>query len=153
MPEEPEIAYELEIQVAPDFQALVDERQLEAAVVAALRQDPPDEPVELTVVITDDEEVRELNRTYRGVDAPTDVLAFEMGRGIYPDPQQPLYLGDIIISYPRAVEQAREYGHSPQRELNLLAIHGVLHLLGYDHATEEEQAEMRRLQEQALESI
>ena len=143
----------LNLHIRPGFAAHLDEALLRAAVAAALRQDPPASPVELSLVITGDDEIAELNRTYRDSEGPTDVLSFSMGPDAFTPPGEPLYLGDIIISYPRCVEQAQQAGHAPQRELSLLAIHGVLHLLGYDHGTAEEQRQMWRLQDQALASL
>ncbi len=105
---------------------------------------------ELTIVITDAERVRELNRSYRHVDATTDVLAFPMQEGETVPEEDVPYLGDVIIAYPVAKQQAREYGHSVQEELRLLAVHGILHLLGYDHATAEEEARMWARQDAIL---
>lgn len=109
---------------------------------------------EVTVVVTDDNTVRSLNRTFRGVDAPTDVLSFPSQEGEdVPLPSEEAsvpYLGDVVIAYPVAEAQARQYGHSPQEELRLLVVHGVLHLLGYDHATPEEEARMWARQEAIL---
>ncbi len=143
----------LGIQVRPDYEGQIDEALLHRAVMAALRQDPPDSAVELALVITGNDEIAELNRAYRGVAGPTDVLSFGAGPNAFTPPGEPTYLGDIIISYPRCVEQAQQIGHPTSREICLLTIHGVLHLLGYDHATEEEQREMWALQDQALASI
>jgi probable rRNA maturation factor len=95
---------------------------------------------ELTVVLTDDAQVQELNRQFRNVDAPTDVLSFPAGE-VDLDTGN-LYLGDIIISIPRAQAQTLAEGHSLEDELRLLVVHGVLHLLGYDHADEEEKVAM-----------
>jgi len=142
--------FHLHIEILPAFSPHVDQTALRDAVAAALQEKPPSGTVELSLVITNDHEIRRLNRTYRAIDAPTDVLSFGMGESPFPSPGEDLYLGDIILSYPRAAEQAREYGHSTQAELNLLAIHGVLHLLGYDHETAQDQREMWRLQEHAL---
>ncbi|MDI3280889.1 MAG: rRNA maturation RNase YbeY [Bacillota bacterium] len=104
-------------------------------------------PGEVGIILTSDEEVRALNRRHRGRDAPTDVLSFPLA----PDWRSPyLLLGDVVISLERAREQAREYGHSWEREVGYLAVHGLLHLFGYDHATEEERAEMRRCEEAIL---
>jgi probable rRNA maturation factor len=107
---------------------------------------------ELTLVITDDEAVRALNRTYRGVDAPTDVLSFG---GQTPDfitaPDAGDYLGDVVASYPRAAAQA--VGHSAQAELTLLVVHGVLHLLGHDHAAPDQLETMWRRQAEILERL
>lgn len=95
---------------------------------------------DLTIVLTDDDEIRALNRDFRGVDAPTDVLAFSAHET---DPQTNRhYLGDIIISWPRAIEQATVRGHSPEAEAQLLVVHGVLHLLGFDHDEPEAQERM-----------
>ncbi len=144
---------QLELQVADEYMGQLNESRLRAAVMAALRQDPPEGPVELSLVITGDEQIRALNRTYRGIDAPTDVLSFATDEGFFAEPDTPLYLGDILISYPRAVEQAAEYGHSAQAELDLLVVHGVLHLLGYDHATEDAERQMWELQDRALQEL
>lgn len=118
---------------------------------------------EVVVTIVSNERIHELNRDYRNVDRPTDVLSFAMnepGEGemeIYMDESEleafPNMLGDIIISLPKAQEQAEEYGHSLDRELGFLAVHGFLHLLGYDHGTEEEEKEMFSRQEAVLEQI
>jgi len=109
---------------------------------------------ELTVLITDDERLRELNRRYRGVDSPTDVLAFGgRAEGFVEAPGAAIYLGDVVISYPHVLAQAEEQGHSPERELALLVIHGVLHLLGYDHTTPEEEAIMWARQEAILREV
>ena len=117
---------------------------------------------ELTLVMTDDVTVQRLNRIYRHVDAPTDVLAFAMTetRGdsgptfvAAPAAEQGNvpYLGDIIISYPTAARQAKVAGHSLVAELALLVVHGVLHLLGYDHTVPAEKARMWQRQRELLE--
>lgn len=111
---------------------------------------------EVCVTLTDDDRIHELNRTWRGVDRPTDVLSFplrEPGEGETPvreAPEGPEPLGDIVISVPRAFEQAAQYGHSFERELAFLAVHGFLHLLGYDHQTPVEEREMVARQEAIL---
>jgi len=114
-------------------------------------------PYEVSMVFTDSETVQQLNRDYRGMDEPTDVLAFYMlpqgegndSFGLPPD--EVTRLGEVIISYPQAMEQAREQGHSPERELALLIVHGILHLLGYDHEKPEEEDEMRKREKELLE--
>jgi len=103
---------------------------------------------DITVVLTDDAELQTLNRQYLGVDAPTDVLAFPAGE-VDPD-SHALYLGDVIVSLPRAQAQAVAGGHTLKSELQLLVVHGVLHLLGYDHAGEEEKAAMWAVQARVL---
>lgn len=122
----------------------------EGAVAAALRHERAEGDV--NVVLTDDEEIRELNRAFRGIDAATDVLSFPAREGEdvgIPDD----FLGDIAISVPRALLQAEEYGHAPERELAFLAVHGALHILGYDHTNEEEAKNMFALQEIILQDM
>ncbi len=102
----------------------------------------------LTVVISTDAQLQELNRQYLGVDSPTDVLSFPAGEL---DPEsEAMYLGDILISYPRALAQAEAAGHAVQAELQLLVVHGTLHLLGFDHAEEDDKALMWKTQEEIL---
>jgi len=95
---------------------------------------------DLSIVLTGDEALQRLNHEFMGIDAPTDVLSFPADF-IDPDTSQP-YLGDVIISIPRAKAQAFENGQSVQDEVLLLVVHGVLHLLGYDHALPEEKEQM-----------
>ncbi|HEY8345104.1 MAG TPA: rRNA maturation RNase YbeY [Bacillota bacterium] len=107
---------------------------------------------EVGIILTDRETIHQLNRDYRQVDAPTDVLSFALSEGDQ-EPQAefiPDLLGDVIICIPKAQEQAREYGHSFEREVLYLAVHGVLHLLGYDHQTAEEKQVMRAAEERFL---
>jgi probable rRNA maturation factor len=132
-------------------------RCLEAAAIREYVQG------EVVVTLVNNERIHELNREYRGVDRPTDVLSFAMnepGEGemeIYLDESDmeefPNMLGDIIISLPKAQEQAEDFGHSLERELGFLVVHGFLHLLGYDHGTEEEEKEMFSRQEEVLQQI
>lgn len=116
------------------------------------------EEAEVDVTIVDDEEIHELNRQYRGMDKPTDVLSFALDEGeedepeLIGGPEEHLY-GDIIISAETALRQAEEYGHGLEREMTYLAVHGMFHLLGYDHMTEEDKAEMRAKEEEALRAI
>ena len=103
-----------------------------------------------SLILTDDEEVHYLNKTYRNIDRTTDVLSFALNDGgAFPGPIN--VLGDIYISIPKMKEQAKEYGHSEKRELSFLAVHGLLHLLGYDHTLgEKEEKEMFDLQKEIL---
>ena len=127
---------------------------LEKAIQAALGSNQVDRVVSLTVVITNDEQIRELNRTYRGVDAPTDVLSFgNQSNSTAISGADDSYLGDIVISYARASEQASLFGHSVDEEISLLAVHGVLHLLGYDHEEEGDKQRMWTLQNAALDRL
>ncbi|GAI58439.1 unnamed protein product, partial [marine sediment metagenome] len=114
-------------------------------------------PYEMSLVFTDSETVQRLNRDYRGVDESTDVLAFYMlpQHGADADfvspPDDITHLGEVIISYPKTEEQAKEQGHSTEQELTLLIIHGILHLLGYDHEKPEEEAKMKAREKELLE--
>ena len=103
--------------------------------------------------MVDDETIHGINKDYRNVDRPTDVISFpsEEGEEIIAPPDG--FLGDLVISYPRAVAQAEEYGHSVRRELSFLAVHGTLHLLGYDHMTDEDSKNMFALQDEILDYI
>ncbi len=117
-----------------------------------------EEDSEVDVTIVDDEEIHTLNRDYRGMDKPTDVLSFALDEGddeepeLIGGPEEHLY-GDIIISAETALRQAEEYGHGLEREMTYLAVHGMFHLLGYDHMTDDEKAEMRAKEEEALRAI
>jgi probable rRNA maturation factor len=115
------------------------------------------EGTEVSVTFVDNERIREINREYRDKDQPTDVISFameEMGEGEIAiiGEDIPKVLGDIIISIPRAKEQAEDYGHSFARELGFLAVHGFLHLLGYDHMTKEDEEKMFSRQKEILEA-
>ena len=104
--------------------------------------------VELSVLLCTDEFIHALNRDYRGVDSPTDVLSFAQREGEGADRDDPI-LGDVVISVETAARQASAYGHSPEIELRVLLIHGVLHLLGHDHIEEKDALRMR-VEEQRL---
>ncbi|NOH00812.1 MAG: rRNA maturation RNase YbeY [Chloroflexi bacterium] len=132
---------------------------LERAALLTLELVPPLNPdlgpdsanADLTIVLTDDRQLHELNLDYLGVDAPTDVLSFPASET---DPETgTTYLGDVVLSVPRAMEQAQAAGHSVEAEAQLLVVHGTLHLLGYDHATEEEKAVMWAEQAKVLERL
>lgn len=145
----------IEVQIEEPFQAQARSVLIRQAALAALAHQQVPRSCELAVVVTDDEALHELNRRYRGVDAPTDVLAFSNeARGPFVDaPGQPRYLGDVIISFPRAAAQAVEAGHPTEVELQLLTVHGVLHLLGYDDEVEEERAQMWKVQSEILRTL
>ncbi|MFX3674420.1 MAG: rRNA maturation RNase YbeY [Paenisporosarcina sp.] len=124
----------------------------------AARSEGIDPGSELSVSFITNAEIQEINRVYRGKDTPTDVISFameELGEGEMDIKIEgaPRLLGDILISVERAKEQASDYGHSEERELGFLAIHGFLHLLGYDHLEEEEEKEMNNKQEEILQSF
>ena len=136
------------------------EKRLKEVIAAALDAEGVDVPCVVDVCITDDAGIQETNRDMRGVDAPTDVLSFPMfelapgdkPRGSWADPDtDKVWLGDMMISAQRAAAQAEEYGHGLERELAYLAVHSVLHLLGYDHLDEgPEKARMREREEAIL---
>ena len=137
----------IDLQIEAAYSPLVSAAYLRAVVEATLRHEEV-AAGEVTVVISGDELLHQLNREYRGIDAPTDVLSFaaqEEGEGetaFVSAPEAAGYLGDVVISFPTAQRQAEAAGQPTLAELGLLAVHGVLHLLGYDHADEEEEAEM-----------
>ena len=106
--------------------------------------------VVFNIIIVDNEYIHQLNKTYRGVDRPTDVISFALEDNGACETEFGRILGDIYISIDQARIQAKEYGHSLKRELAFLSIHGFLHLLGYDHMTEEEEKEMFGRQEWIL---
>jgi probable rRNA maturation factor len=160
---------DIEIQVLDDFADLVNEADLTEAVIAALVAGSAEDGVSVSIVIAGDELVRELNDTHRGLDEHTDVLAFsfthegdyygeerpeaadEGGFVLPPGESEPL--GEVIVSYPQAQRQAEGVGHSLERELTVLLIHGVLHLLGHDHMEPGDEAIMKPLEAQALAAI
>ena len=121
-------------------------------VVAELEALSPQTEVDITLV--DDAAIHELNRTYRGIDRPTDVLSFALDEGEEEpegdDDEIEHLLGDVIISAPTAVRQGEEYGHGLEREMTYLAVHGMLHLLGYDHMEEKDKLIMRKREEEVL---
>jgi probable rRNA maturation factor len=111
---------------------------------------------EVGLVFADDAYIRELNRDYRGIDASTDVLSFALDEGEEPEvqggPEESL-LGDIVISLETAERQAAEFGHSLEREMAYLTVHGMLHLVGYDHEEEADKDAMRRQEEHILAAL
>jgi probable rRNA maturation factor len=110
-------------------------------------------PSTVGLLITDDNSIRRLNLEYRGEDSATDVLAFPMTNGsdgFVSPPSAPPHLGEIVVSYSRALAQAAEYGHSEEEELDRLIIHGVLHLLGYDDHSRSDREVMWGRQEAAV---
>lgn len=147
------------IHIEQEFRDFVDQEWARKIVRQAIKAENVSHPYEMSLVIAGSETVQKLNRDYRSVDEPTDVLAFCMlnqqgdGSDFVLPPDNVLRLGEVIISYPEAVEQAKEQGHSTERELALLIIHGILHLLGYDHEKPEEVEKMRAREKELLENI
>lgn len=148
--EEP-VGCEVDVQIAPAYAGSLSEVRLRQIAETVLHAES--RLGQVAVVVTDDDGIRELNRDFLGNDEPTDVLAFsaqEEAEGFVAAPEVDDYLGDVIVSYPRAVAQAKEAGHPTEREIALLIVHGLLHLLGYDHGDEEERAAMWARQEAIL---
>jgi probable rRNA maturation factor len=133
-----------------------DRPALRAVCRAVLANEGIGGEVVLTISFVDGPEIQAINAEHRGIDRVTDVLSFSLvesvdGRSDFALPAgEPRELGDILICYPRAVEQAEEYGHSVEREVSYLTVHGLLHILGYDHEEAREQAAMRAREEAAL---
>jgi probable rRNA maturation factor len=130
--------------------------EIERIINFAAKKEKIVEQTEVSVTFVSNDRIQEINREYRDKDAPTDVISFameELGEGEVElvGEGMPRILGDIIISVPKAKEQAEEYGHSFLRELGFLAVHGFLHLLGYDHMTKEDEEKMFTLQKEILE--
>ena len=148
---------QIDIHAEGEFRALVDKGWVRKIVRQVLKAEEVASPYDLSLVFTDAGRVRQLNRDYRGVDEPTDVLAFYMlpqkgfDSSFALPPDGVTHLGEVIISCPQALVQAKEQGHSLQRELALLVIHGVLHLLGYDHEESREGKRMREREKELLE--
>ncbi|MBN1303806.1 MAG: rRNA maturation RNase YbeY [Anaerolineales bacterium] len=141
----------ININTDPGLSQSVKQPLLERAVITALEQQGAAPETDLTIVLTGDDQLRSLNREYLGIDAPTDVLSFPASET---DPETgTLYLGDILISAPRAASQAEQAGHSLEAEVQLLVVHGVLHLLGHDHAAQDEKRRMWEAQARILEAI
>lgn len=124
------------------------------AVLASLLSEGYDRDCEVSVTFTDNEGIRAINREFRDIDAPTDVLSFPMDDDEESIGGQIAELGDIVLSLERAHEQAEEFGHSDEREIAFLCAHSVLHLLGYDHETSpEDDAEMREKQRRIMKEL
>jgi probable rRNA maturation factor len=146
----------VDVLIRPEFERYVVAEDVLRAAHAVLQAESASSETALSIVITDDDEIRSLNRQFRHVDAPTDVLAFAddpTEQAFVTAPDEPPYLGDVIISYPRARVQSVGQHHSAAAELRLLIVHGVLHLLGYDHVTKEEQARMWARQDAIISTL
>lgn len=124
----------------PDAEELMEK----ICIFACQQEDIPEDRVEISLSFVDEEEIRKLNREYRGIDKSTDVLSFPQFEVDEEVPEYgPIFLGDVVICSPVCKRQAEEFGHSENREFTYLFIHSVLHLLGYDHIDEEERNRMR----------
>lgn len=158
-----QIEREVELPFEFDYEDLIHN-----VIEAAMDYEKCPYEAEITIVLTDNDSIREINREYRQIDAPTDVLSFpavdyaqpadftalEEDSFDYFNPDTgELMLGDIVISIDRVLAQAEEYGHSQERELGFLVAHSMLHLFGYDHMEEEERAVMEQKQREILEGM
>lgn len=150
---------QLGIQIDDRFQENLNKTWLSKIVEHCLKIKRFDYEVELSLLITGDETIRDLNQRYRGIDETTDVLSFalteegsDVSQFIVP-PDDIIHLGEVIISYPRAVMQAEKAGHGKEKEMALLIVHGILHLLGYDHDEPDREIEMKGLERKILDDI
>lgn len=141
------------VQMEPQYEHKLDADALHRLAIGVLRAEGAKGPLEVGVVVTTDQEVRMLNRQYLGHDYNTDVISFGMGDqdGRFVTPaQRPPYLGDVVISYDRAAEQASDYNHSTEQEVATLLTHGLLHLLGYNDLEEADREKMLARQNQLI---
>ncbi|MFQ5856510.1 MAG: rRNA maturation RNase YbeY [Anaerolineae bacterium] len=147
---------EVDVRVDESCADAVDSGEIGRWAARTLATVAPNETAALTVVVTDDATIRALNREYLGIDVPTDVLAFSQIEGAaLPDPGPGAgrrYLGDVVVSFERAVVQADEYNEPVERELSRLVVHGTLHLLGYEDQHEADREKMWEVQERILSS-
>jgi probable rRNA maturation factor len=145
--------HEVSILIEPPFRGCLDRAALRRLAVRVLKSEGVAPPAEVGLVVTDDETVRDLNRRYRSLDEPTDVLAFGHEATSEPfitPPDGVRRLGEVILSYPTAERQAVQAGHSVQQEAAHLTVHGILHLLGYDHEDPGDDRRMRAREGQLL---
>ena len=161
-------SFQVDVHVFDEFDCLVSVKSLAQVVQETLAIEAPGDNVSVSVVVAGDDLVRDLNKSHRGLDENTDVLAFSFThQGEYYGVRQPSLrdpretdfvvppghgetLGEVIVSYPQAGRQAAESGHAVEKELALLVAHGVLHLLGHDHNEPKEEVAMRRLEAKVL---
>ena len=164
--------FRIDVQIFDEFENVVSESLVLQAVSAAMESESCEPHTHVSVVIADDEVVRELNRQHRGLDEKTDVLSFSFTHeGEYygekeqktrendvdfvlpPGENDDASLGEIIISYPQTRRQAEVAGHTAEQELTVLLVHGVLHLLGYDHEEPNDEAEMKTAAARAMQQL
>ncbi|MDU5471260.1 MAG: rRNA maturation RNase YbeY [Peptoniphilus harei] len=134
-----------DIEITEKIKSLV-----EKSIASVLKVEEIDDEVEVSVSFVGDEEIRDLNRDYRGVDRSTDVLSFPMDDEFIIDKR---ILGDVIINTRRVMEQAEELDHSHERELSYLTVHSILHLLGYDHIDDEDKKKMREREKLSMKEL
>jgi probable rRNA maturation factor len=152
---------EINISVEKKLKVSLEESWLQRIALRTLEAEDIASPVEMGLVITDSKTIQKLNRTYRGKNQPTDVLAFHMApdasqeselRFVGP-PDGVHHLGEVVISYPQAIRQAQAQGHGVAQELALLIVHGVLHLLGYDDELPDREQQMKARENEILKRL
>jgi probable rRNA maturation factor len=151
-------AHEINIDIKPPYRRRLTQKWLREIVEAALSAEKVARPVELSLLVTGDREVHKLNRDYRGIDKTTDVITFALTEDrddteFVTPPDKISRLGEIIISYPQASAQARANKQTIKAELAWLVVHGLLHLLGYDHGDDASEAAMRKREDKILRKI
>jgi probable rRNA maturation factor len=152
---------EINILIEEDLETGLDSEWLQRIVEKPLLVEGIPANAEISLVVTGQERIQELNRNYRGQDRPTDVLSFSMTEqqeeeeltAFIGPPDGLLHLGEVIISYPQAEIQAKEQGHSLKKEMAILIVHGVLHILGYDHEKPELEPAMKAKEKEILAEI
>jgi probable rRNA maturation factor len=148
---------DIQVQIDSEFQGFMSADWLASLVRETLFAEGVSGPTEVGLVVTGQQAVERLNKDYLGEEGPTDVLAFSLTESsddsppFLPPPDGVTRLGEVIIAYPQATKQAAEHGHSVERELALLTVHGVLHLLGYDHSEPQEEVAMQTREREILE--
>lgn len=136
-----------------DFMEVKEEnmKAIEKAIYKTIEVEKAEGNFEVSVSFVTNKEIRELNRVYRNVDSDTDVLSFPMDDE--EDPEGVIMLGDVILSTEKIIEQAEYFGHSLEREMLYLTVHSMLHLLGYDHMTDDEKEEMRDREKEVMKEL
>ncbi len=141
----------IHLDIAESYRPHIEHQLIENAALATLHHQKAPSNGEVSIVITSEEQLGDLNSQFRGIDTPTDVLSFPSE---LTDPESgAAYLGDVVISYPRAEAQSQAGGHEIAEELQLLIVHGLLHLLGYDHANPKEKDRMWAIQTEILSQL
>ena len=147
------LAPRIDVRIAPPFRAAVRAAWLRAVARGVLAAEGVAGPAQVGIVVADDETVRELNQRFLGLDEPTDVLSFGLAAGEAPfalPPEEAAALGEVVIAYPTALRQAEGARRAVEAEVAHLLVHGMLHLLGYDHQRSGDEAAMRRREEEIL---
>jgi probable rRNA maturation factor len=144
----------IEFAIEPGLDGTWDEARIRTLVESIVQRELPTTDYTITLHLVSDDTIRSLNQEHRGQDVHTDVLSFPLhdpnGMRFVLPPGVPANLGDVVVSYPRAREQAEEFGHAIDRELGYLVAHGVLHVLGFDHEADDDRRRMRQREEEAL---